>query len=105
MKLSIQEVQHIARLARLQISPEEEARYTEQLSAILDHADRLAQVDTTGIAPTATVLPLTAPLRPDAPRDSLPTTTLLANAAHTRENQFQVPAVLDTSDSGSEAAQ
>ena len=72
MKLTRQEVKHIARLARLRLEPKEETRYAEQLSAILDYAGRLEQVDTSSIPPTASVLPLTAPLRPDEPRPGLP---------------------------------
>lgn len=98
MKLSSKEVRHIADLARLKISPEEETRYAEQLSAILDYAERLESVDTSGIPPTASVLPLTAPLRPDEPRRSMDTGDLLANATRTQDDQFQVPAVLNSLD-------
>ncbi len=95
MALTLEEVRHIARLARLRLTPEEEQRYTEQLSAILDYAARLQQVDTSQIPPTATVLPLRAPLRPDEPRPCPPRERLLANAAQQQAGMFRVPPVLD----------
>ena len=58
MPLTTKEVIHIARLARLNLTPEEIERYREQLSAILDHVAQLAELDTTGVAPTTSVRPL-----------------------------------------------
>jgi aspartyl-tRNA(Asn)/glutamyl-tRNA(Gln) amidotransferase subunit C len=95
MALTIDEVRHIAYLARLQLSPEEEARYAEQLSAILDYADRLQHVDTSAIPPTASVLPLTAPLRSDDPRPCPPRSQILENAPDQEEGMFKVPPVLE----------
>jgi len=95
MALTLDEVRHIAHLARLQLTPEEENRYLEQLSAILDHAARLAQVDTTAVPPTATVLPLQAPLRPDEPRPGLSPERILANAPASEEGMFRIPPVFD----------
>jgi aspartyl-tRNA(Asn)/glutamyl-tRNA(Gln) amidotransferase subunit C len=95
MALTIDEVRHIAHLARLHLSPEEEARFAEQLSAILDYADRLQRVDTSTIPPTASVLPLTAPLREDQPRPSTPRSQILENAPEEEEGMFKVPPVLD----------
>ena len=96
MPLTLDEVRHIARLARLRLSPEEERRYAEQLSAILDYADRLKRVDTSDVAPTAGVQDLEAPLRPDTPRPGLPRERALANAPATADGMFLVPPVLDT---------
>lgn len=95
MPLSVEEVRHIADLARLSLSPEEETRYAEQLSAILDYANRLRAVDTSDIPPTATVLPLRAPLRKDAARPCPPREKILANAAEVEGPFFRVPPVLD----------
>jgi aspartyl-tRNA(Asn)/glutamyl-tRNA(Gln) amidotransferase subunit C len=95
MVLTIEEVRHIALLARLRLTPEEEQRYTEQLSAILEHAARLREADTSRIPPTATVLPLRAPLRPDIPRPSTPHAQILANAPDAKEGMFRVPPVLE----------
>ncbi len=93
--LTREEVIHIARLARLDLTPEEIERYREQLSAVLDYFARLAQVDTTGIPPTASVLPPRSVLRPDQPRPGLRRDDLLANAPDTEDGQFKVPPVLD----------
>jgi aspartyl-tRNA(Asn)/glutamyl-tRNA(Gln) amidotransferase subunit C len=95
MPLSIETVRHIARLARLRLTPDEEQRYATQLSAVLDHATRLQQVDTSGISPTASVLGLPAPLRPDEPRPSPARELLLANAPQPEDGMFRVPRVLE----------
>jgi aspartyl-tRNA(Asn)/glutamyl-tRNA(Gln) amidotransferase subunit C len=96
MPLSINEVRHIARLARLHLSPEEEQRYAEQLSAILDYAARLSSIDTSAVPPTATVLPFPAPLRPDEVRPSLDQSRALANAPESEDGLFRVPPVLES---------
>lgn len=95
MTLTINEVEHIAELARLSLTEEEKARYREQLSAILDYAARLQNLDTSNIPPTASVLPTRSVLRSDTARPGLPTAVLLKNAPDTEANQFRVPAVLD----------
>ncbi|MGA9533573.1 MAG: Asp-tRNA(Asn)/Glu-tRNA(Gln) amidotransferase subunit GatC [Anaerolineales bacterium] len=95
MALSIEEVQHIAQLARLRLTADEERLFQTQLSDILDYAARLQAVDTDHIAATANVLKLAAPLRPDEPRQSPPRPEILANAAETEDGQFRVPPVLD----------
>ncbi len=71
MPLTLEEVQHIAELARLQLSSEELERYRGQLSSILDHVAQLQKLDTTGIAPTSSVLPGRSVLREDVPGESL----------------------------------
>ena len=97
MSLTLDEVRHIAELARLRLSDEELHKYREQLSAILDYAARLGEVDTSAIEPTATVLPLRTVLRPDEVRPSLPREALLENApeADKAAGMFKVPPVLE----------
>ncbi|HEX9798152.1 MAG TPA: Asp-tRNA(Asn)/Glu-tRNA(Gln) amidotransferase subunit GatC [Anaerolineales bacterium] len=95
MPLTLEEVRHIAKLARLRLSPDEEQRYQEQLSDILDYAARLQSVDTGHIAPTASVLQLDAPLADDEPRPCLPPEALLANAPEADRGMFKVPPILD----------
>jgi aspartyl-tRNA(Asn)/glutamyl-tRNA(Gln) amidotransferase subunit C len=95
MALTLDEVRHIARLARLSLTGEEEARYRQQLSAILEHAARLAKVDTASIPPTATVLALQAPLRPDEPRPGLPAEQALSNAPAVDGAMFRIPPVFE----------
>ena len=95
MKLTLEEVQHIAELARLELTAEETERYRQQLSAILDYAARLQQLDTTGIAPTASVLPPRSVLRVDEVEPGLSTEAVLRNAPEVEQNQFRVPPVLE----------
>lgn len=95
MSLTLAQVEHIAELARLTLSDQEKARFGAQLSDILEYAARLQTLDTTGIAPTASVLPERSVLRPDEPRPGLPVQTLLSNAPKIEASQFCVPPVLD----------
>ena len=95
MALTLEEVEHIAALARLRLTAEEKALYRVQLSAILEYMTALGGLDTAGIEPTATVLPLRTVLRPDEARASLTPGELLANAPATAEQMFRVPPVLE----------
>ena len=94
MPLSLSEVEHVAELARLRLSDKEKTLFRDQLSAILDHAAVLQGVDTSAIAPTATVLPLLNVMRDDASRPSLPQEDVLANAPDARDGFFAVRAIL-----------
>ena len=95
MTLTLAEVEHIAELARLDLSEAEKTRFREQLSAILDYAARLQELDTGDIPPTASVLPPRSVLRPDEPRPGLTLDELLRNAPQTEADQFRVPPVLE----------
>jgi aspartyl-tRNA(Asn)/glutamyl-tRNA(Gln) amidotransferase subunit C len=95
MSLTLTEVEHIAKLARLELSAEEKARYREQLSAILDYAARLRELDTSQIPPTASVLAAGLPLRADEPVQGLDVPTVLGNAPQAEDNQFRVPPILE----------
>ncbi len=96
MALTLSEVDHIAELARLSLTDAEKALYREQLSAILDYAAAIQQVDTSAIPPTATVLPLRNVMRDDIAATSLPTEDVLANAPDAAEGCFRVKAILET---------
>ena len=95
MKLSREEVEHIAELARLALSDEELVLYQEQLSVILEHFERLQELDTEAIPPTATVLPLRSVMRADEPRPPFSREDIRANAPAAEEGCFKVPAVLE----------
>ncbi len=95
MKLSLTEVEHIANLARLDLTAEEKEQYRQQLSAILEHVARLQELDTEGIPPTSSVLPGAVRLRNDEPGLSLPVDDVLANAPDQKKAQFRVPPVLE----------
>ena len=95
MSLSLEEVQKVARLARIRLSPAEEERMRSQLSNILSYIELLQEVDVSGVAPTAQVTDLTSVLRPDELRPSLPRERVLANAPDQRDCMFRVKAVFD----------
>ena len=95
MILSLEEVEHIAELARLALTDDEKARYREQLSAILDYANRLQAIDTDDIPPTASVLPVDTVLREDVARPGTPRADLLDNTADQADGMFRVEAVWD----------
>jgi aspartyl-tRNA(Asn)/glutamyl-tRNA(Gln) amidotransferase subunit C len=95
MPLTLQEVEHIAHLARLELTEEEKVRYREQLSAILDHVAQLQKLDTASIPPTAGMFQAASPLRPDLPRPSLPREVLLQNAPGQQDGQFKIPPVFE----------
>jgi len=94
MKLSLEEVEHIAGLARLNLTDQEKRQYTEQLSDILAYAARLNEINTDDIPPTARVLDQTLRLREDHARPGLPRQVILKNAPETQDEQFKVPPVL-----------
>ena len=95
MPLTKEEVEHIADLARLELTEEEKARYSEQLSAILDYAARLQELDTADIPPTSSVLPARSVLRADEPQPCLSLPELLRNAPLVDDRQFRVPPILE----------
>jgi aspartyl-tRNA(Asn)/glutamyl-tRNA(Gln) amidotransferase subunit C len=95
MALTIQEVEHVARLARLRLAPAELEKMRVQLSNILDHIDMLKEVDVTDVLPTAQVTDLLNILRPDDVRRSLPREDVLANAPDQQEGMFRVKAIFD----------
>ncbi len=96
MPLTIQEVEQIAKLARLELSDEEKARYREQLSAILDHVAKLQTLDTASIPPTASVFSGDSHLRADRPRPGLVRDDLLKNAPAQEKGQFKIPPVFES---------
>lgn len=95
MSLTLQEVEHIAKLARLELTDEEKHRYREQLSAILDHVAQLQKLDTASIPPTSGMFTAGAALRPDQPRPGLTPEALLKNAPAQEANQFKIPPVFE----------
>jgi aspartyl-tRNA(Asn)/glutamyl-tRNA(Gln) amidotransferase subunit C len=95
MTLTIQQVEHIADLARLDLTEDEKILYRQQLSAILDYVGRLQELDTSDIPPTSSVLPPRSVLRADLAGDSLPTADLLSNAPDVEAGQFKIPPVFE----------
>jgi aspartyl-tRNA(Asn)/glutamyl-tRNA(Gln) amidotransferase subunit C len=95
MSLSREEVIHIARLARLELTNDEIERYQQQLSSILEYADRLKTLDTSQIPPTSSVLPARSRFRDDVPAASLPPADVIKNAPRSEKDQFKVPPALE----------
>ncbi|MEZ4861017.1 MAG: Asp-tRNA(Asn)/Glu-tRNA(Gln) amidotransferase subunit GatC [Caldilineaceae bacterium] len=95
MHLTTDEVRHVAELAKLALTEAEIQEYTEQLSAILDYAARLQEVDTSGVPPTPYVLPLTTVMREDVPAPGLSNAEALANAPDSDDGFFRVRAVFE----------
>ncbi len=93
MPLSREEVRHVATLARIGLEPGDEEFYADQLSGILGHIDRLQQLDTEDIPPTAQVVEVASRLRDDDPRPCLSQEDALANAPAAVNGFFRVPAI------------
>ena len=89
------QVEHVAQLARLALSPHEKQRLTEQLNAILTYMEQLNEVPTEGVEPTAHVLDLVNVFRDDAVQPSLGAETALANAPETAHHFFVVPRIVE----------
>jgi len=95
MKITNKDVQQVALLSRLEIPTEDMEQVTGELNAILDYMLVLNRVDTTGIEPTAHVLPLKNVMRPDQVAPSLPRELALANAPEQEEGYFKVPKIME----------
>ena len=93
MTLSRDDVRHVAMLARLGLEPGEEDFYADQLSGILAHIDRLRELDTEAIPPTAQVVPLENRMRADEPRPCLTQEQATRNAPEVRDGFFVVRAI------------
>lgn len=96
-RFSSKEVKHVAELVKLELSDEEIELFASQLSAVLDYAAQLQEVDTSQVPPTATVLPLRSVMRADEAASSLPVEEALANAPDREGPYFKVHAILEGS--------
>lgn len=95
MSLTLQDVEKIANLARLELTAEEKALYQEQLSAILDYAARLNELDIADVPPTLSAVALSNVLRDDLIEPSLPLEDVFFNAPHRVQDQFAIQSVLE----------
>ncbi len=95
MSLTLAEVEHIAKLARLNLTEEEKSKYREQLSSILDYVTMLQELDTTSISEASGVQPDECPLRVDTSMPPMATSDLMKNSPATTKNQFRVPPVFE----------
>ncbi len=86
-----EQVLHVAKLARLRLSDEEVDRMSDELSSILEHVERINELDLEGVEPTSHVVDVENVLRPDEPRPSLPRERALENAPEATDDGFRVP--------------
>ncbi len=86
-----EQVLHVARLARLRLSDEEVERMSDELSSILEHVERIGELDLDGVEPTSHVVDVENVLRPDEPRPSWPRERILAPAPDATDDGFRVP--------------
>ena len=95
MRLTNEEVRHIALLARIGMTDEEVEQMQDQLSNILEHFDVLNQVDTEGVEPTGHSVDVTSVMREDKARASYPREEILSNAPNREDDRIRVRAVLE----------
>ena len=95
MKLTADQIRHVAELARLDLSPSDVEGYVRELGAILDYMDKLGQLPTEGVTPTSSVGVDELPVREDIPRPCLRPEEVLANAPEVRASHFRVPRVVE----------
>jgi len=95
VEITKQEVEKVAKLARLEVTEDEQAAFAKQLSQILTHVETLQQYDTTGVEPTATVLGQVNVYRPDSVRPSLPVDRAVDNAPESADGFFVVPKIIE----------
>ena len=93
-KITADDVRHVAKLARLDVTDDEVALFAGQLAAVLEHAEDVEALDTAGVPPTAHPLPLVNVLREDVPRDGVDRDEVLAMAPAAEDGRFRVPRIL-----------
>jgi len=93
-KLSIKQVEHVAKLARLGMSKEEKKKFQKELSSILDYVNKLSEVDTKNVEPIAQITGLTNVVQEDKSRPSTEREKLLKNAPQTKDGYVKVKAIL-----------
>jgi aspartyl-tRNA(Asn)/glutamyl-tRNA(Gln) amidotransferase subunit C len=89
------DIEHVARLARLELTDEEAATLREQLGAILEHAAKVGEVAAEDVPPTAYAIPRSNVFRPDELSPCLPTEEVLANAPEAEADRFKVPRIVE----------
>lgn len=95
VRISVAEIEHVAALARLKLSPEEKESLTREMDAILGHVARLAELDTAGASPTSHAVSLTNVFREDRVGETLSQEEALANAPDRVGGLFRVPKIID----------
>lgn len=99
MGISREEVQRVVALARLSLDEDELARMARELDAILGYVETLSRVDTRDVPPTAHVIPLATPMRPDEPVPPMDPELVVSNAPQHEGSAFVVPKVIEGEES------
>jgi len=94
-KISLEQVDHVARLARLELSAADKERMRRELDGILSYIDKLRALDTRDVEPTSHAVPVTNVMRDDVERPSLPQDDMLANAPDRHRDMFRVPRIIE----------
>ena len=95
MRIAAETILHIARLAQLELTPDELERVRRDLDSILTYVEQLAELDTSNVTPTTHVLDLATPLRDDEVRDVLRVDEVVRNAPEHSDSSMVVPKVLE----------
>ena len=95
MALDRKAVDHVARLARLDLSAAERDRMQAELTDILEHAERIQSLDLDAVEPTSHAVPITNAMRPDEVKPSLSQADALANAPAAEDGRFRVPRIIE----------
>src|SRR5713101_2473023 len=94
-KITLEQVRHVARLARLRLSPDEEERVRSDMDEMLAYVDKLNELDTEDVAPTAQVGEAGTPMREDEVTNQPAADAMLANAPSRERNYFKVPKIIE----------
>jgi aspartyl-tRNA(Asn)/glutamyl-tRNA(Gln) amidotransferase subunit C len=97
MRIEENQVENVAKLARLAVSPDEVKKFAEQLSGIITYVEKLNELNTDGVLPTSHLLSLSNVFREDQVVASLPIDAILANAPEKEESFFRVPKIIESS--------
>jgi len=95
MKISITDVEHVARLARLELYDSEKKLFAEQMDAIIGYVEKIRELDTEGVVPTSHAVPMDNAFREDSVRPSIGLEKALGNAPLRAESFFKVPKVIE----------
>jgi len=95
LKITKEQVEYVAHLARLEFSEQEKGKFTSQLNDILLYMDKLNEIDTTGVVPETHAISLNNAFREDIVKPSLGSDKSLANAPDSKGNFFRVPKVIE----------
>ena len=94
-RITLEDVEYVAKLARLELSPEEAAQLTEQLDRILDYIAKLNELDTSNVEPTSHALPIRNVTRTDSAEVRMSREDALTLAPEERDGYYEVPRVIE----------